>query len=253
MRRDVYLKNDTDVISVVSGCAIDEIIEDRARDPEQFVRRLLLRQVGAEPVIVRVVTDEPLHEDEQAEWVTRARGHLDVADGRVVVTAGFNADVLAAWEQFGSSDWVASAEIEIGLWDVDVYSYAGSPNANAQLLSDSVPVGARFRHDHQGARIPLWLAQLLVADGTLDPQYSAEWQDVATSIGLGMLDIDFETCGFVGILVHIHQRPDGDDDAEDGAFFPANTGARTVPRAPAGLRAEIEDPRLQQLARTITG
>jgi hypothetical protein len=255
MRRDVYLENDTDLISVVCGCAVDEILQDRGRDNAQFFRRhhaLLLRQAAADALIVRVVTDEPLHDDEQAEWITRVRGHLDVADGRVLVMAGFNPDVLAAWEQFGSSDWVISANVEIGLWDVDVYSYAGSPNGNAQLLADG-ELGARFRRDRPDKRIPLWLARLLIQDGGRDPEFRGEWQDVPTSIGLGMLSIDLEKCGFVGMLVHVHQRTEGDDDTPPDAFFPPETGARTLRTVPAGVLADIEDPGLQQLARTITG
>ncbi|MGH7467798.1 MAG: hypothetical protein ACRENP_07380 [Longimicrobiales bacterium] len=38
MRRDAYIQNDSGGFSVVSGTAVDAIVEDSRSDDEQFVR-----------------------------------------------------------------------------------------------------------------------------------------------------------------------------------------------------------------------
>jgi len=258
MRRDIHLHNNSDVFSVICGCAVDEILEDRGRDDMQFVRRhhaVFVDLDGRESITVRIVTDEPLHDDEQREWVTRARSHLDVADGRILVIAGFDADLLEQWQEGSLADGearVAEVSVDIGLWDIDVYSYAGSPNGNT-ALKRSGAVGTRFRRDHESKPFPLWLAGILAEDGAGDPGHEDDWSDVAGSIGIGSLRVDLGTRAFVGMLVHVHQRAEGDDDAPAGLRFASDTGARALPRFPMGIRADVEDARLVELARQITG
>ena len=89
MRRDVYIENDSGGFSVLAADAVDAIIEDQRSDDFQFVtgyKTLLLELYGDDSLPVRIVVDEPLTVDEQAQWLARASWRIDTSDGRMLVS-----------------------------------------------------------------------------------------------------------------------------------------------------------------------
>ena len=102
MRRDVFIENDSGALSVVAADALDAIIDDGRSDDESFVRTfkaLLLELYGDDSMPVRIVVNEPLTGDEEAQWLARASWRLDTADGRLLVMGGFDPDVMASWKE----------------------------------------------------------------------------------------------------------------------------------------------------------
>jgi hypothetical protein len=59
---------------------------------------LLLELYGDDSMPVRIVVDEPLTADEEAQWLARASWRIDTSDGRLLVMGGFDPDVLADWK-----------------------------------------------------------------------------------------------------------------------------------------------------------
>ena len=55
---------------------------------------LLLELYGDDSLPVRIVVDEPLTPDEEAQWLARASWRIDTSDGRMFVMGGFDPDVL---------------------------------------------------------------------------------------------------------------------------------------------------------------
>src|SRR5262245_25039498 len=107
MRRDVFIQNDSGGFSIVAADAIDAIIDDGRADDLRFVttyKALLLELYGDDSMPVRVVVDEPLGPDEEAQWLARASWRIDTSDGRVLVMGGFDPDVIASWKEESDSD-----------------------------------------------------------------------------------------------------------------------------------------------------
>src|SRR6476661_8976129 len=102
MRRDVYIENDSGGFSVLAADAVEAIIEDRRSDDFQFVaghKAMLLELYGDDSLPVRIVVDEPLTADEEAEWLARASWRIDTSDGHMLVMGGFDPDVLSWWNE----------------------------------------------------------------------------------------------------------------------------------------------------------
>jgi hypothetical protein len=262
VRRDAYIENDSGGFSVVSGSAVDRIIEDQRQNDEQFVRAheaLLLLLVGDDSLPVRIVVDEPLREDEKREWLARIRWRLNVLDGRVLVMGGFDPDVLGWWRDEHAPDedgrGVAVAQVAPGTWDLDVYTYVGSMNGNTLLEQGPAPVGTWFRRDHPDRAFPLWLAHILDYGGAEDPGYEDQWRHSKESVADGTLVIDANTRGFVGLLFHFHKRPADEelDPYPDAGWFDSEAGARMPERCPLGIATTVEDPNLVSLAQKLWG
>ena len=80
MRRDVFIANDTGGLSVIAADAADAIIQDARADDLRFVsehKALLLELYGDDSMPVRIVVDEPLRPDEEAQWLSRASWRID--------------------------------------------------------------------------------------------------------------------------------------------------------------------------------
>ena len=80
MRRDVYIENDSGGLSVVAGDAVDAIVADARADDFKFVtiyKALLLELYGDDSMPVRIVVDEPISPDEEAQWLARASWRID--------------------------------------------------------------------------------------------------------------------------------------------------------------------------------
>src|SRR5262245_8956572 len=99
MRRDVFIANDSGGLSVIAADAADAIIQDARANDLRFVtdyKALLIELYGDDSMPVRIVVDEPLGTDEEAQWLSRASWRIDTTDGRLLVMGGFDPDVLAS-------------------------------------------------------------------------------------------------------------------------------------------------------------
>jgi hypothetical protein len=91
MRRDVYIENDSGGFSVLAADAVDAIIEDAREDDFRFVKdrkAMLIELYGDDSMPVRIVVDEPLTPDEEAQWLARYTWQIDTSDGRMLVMGG---------------------------------------------------------------------------------------------------------------------------------------------------------------------
>ena len=151
MRRDVFITNDSGGLSVIAADAVDAIIQDARTDDLRFVtehKALLLELDGDDSMPVRIVVNEPLRDDEEAQWLARATWRIDTSDGRLLVMGGFDPVVLGWWrDESGSSAngrGVALFESAPGSWRVDVYAHAGSMNGRQILSGADVKPGTAF-------------------------------------------------------------------------------------------------------------
>lgn len=256
MRRDVFIDNDSGGLSVVAAARVPEIVADARRHDGLIAETggaLLLELYGDDSMPVRVVADEPLTADEQAQWLACVRHRIDAPDGRVLVAGGFDPDVLSDWLEKNDPDadghGVAVVKVAPGAWRADLYAHVGSMNGR-QLLGDQA--GAWYRRDHPGRPFPLWLVRLLRFSGDEDPGHEELWRRPDEAIRSGELPVDLETRGFVGFLLHLHR----DERAElsplpEGGWFALDTGARRPPVCPPGLPSSVEDRELASIARDI--
>jgi hypothetical protein len=254
MRRDVYIENDSGALSVIAGAAVDAIIDDARDDDVGFVeghQALLLELYGDDSMPVRIVVDEPLTTDEEAQWLARATWRIDAPDGRLLVMGGFDPDVLGWWRDAGALDadgrGIGVIAAAPGSWRVDVYAHVGSMNGREVLEEAGEPVGTAFRRSHPGRPIPLWLANLIGLDGDSDPGHEQDWRDAATSVELGLLEIDTECRSFVGFLVHLTPFDGTALDPPEYGWFDREAGARVPAVFPLGLPASVPDPELEWL------
>jgi hypothetical protein len=259
MRTDVYIENDSGGLSVISGAAVQDIIEDQRRDDDKFVtsyRALLLMLYGDDSVPVRVVVDEPLTEDERAQWLACTRWKIDAPDGRVLVAGGFDPDVLQSWlEKEGpdESGWgVSVIHVPKGTWRADLYAHVGSLNGRHLVSEAPLKPGAWFRRDHPGVPFPLWLSEILSYTGEDDPGHEEIWGKPDDNIRSGALAVDLAQRSFVGFLLHLHRDESAPlSPVPEGGWFDLETGARVPKRFPRGLPAAVEDPDLASAARRI--
>ena len=234
MRRDVFIANDSGGLSVVAADAVDDIIADGRSDDLRFVttyKALLLELYGDDSMPVRIVVDEPLRADEDAQWLARATWRLDTSDGRLLVMGGFDPDVMSDWKEQtgGASDGsgVGVFDAAPGRWRVDVYAHVGSMNGRAILDESGEKTGRDFRRSHGDRAVPVWLARALEFSGEDDPGHEDLWKDVRASIAAGRLTIDTEGGDAVGFLVHVTPLT--------GSTAGHRTGGRgCTPRAAAG-------------------
>jgi hypothetical protein len=238
---------------------VKEIIEDQRSDDDRFVsshRAMLLLLHGDDSLPVRVVVDEPLSEDEHAQWLACARWKIDAPDGRVLVAGGFDPDVLQWWLEKDGPDkngrGVAVIHVPKGTWRADLYAHVGSMNGRHLIGEAPRKPGEWFRKDYADAQFPLWLVQMLRYSGEDDPGYEDLWRNPDENIRSGALSVDLTQRSFVGFLLHLHHDESVPlSPAPDGGWFELETGARLPERFPRGLPATVDDPGLTQLARQI--
>jgi len=254
MRRDVYIENDSGGFSVIAADAVDAIIADARADDLRWVRdhkAMLVLLYGDDSMPVRMVVDEPLTADEQAQWLARYTWQLDSSDGRMLVMGGFDPDVLSWWkeDQSGDGDGRGIAEVKAapGRWRVDVYAHVGSMNGRA-TLTEGAPEkpGAAYRRSHGDRPFPLWLAKMLEHSGDDDPGHEDLWTDVKSSIEGGLLPIEVEGGDAVGFLVHFTRTTEPSGDPPEGAWIDRSQNCRVPAVFPLGLRSEVPDPELRR-------
>jgi len=252
MRRDVFIQNDSGGFSVLAAASAAAIIDDSRSDDEQWVRSnqaMLIELYGDDSMPVRIVVDEPLHPDEDAQWLARASWRIDAPDGRLLVMGGFDPDVLSWWleehapEEDGQG--VALVVTTPGSWRVDVYAHVGSMNGRAILSESGDAPGASFRASHPERAFPVWLAKMLDFSGEDDPGHEDLWKDVPGSIRDGRLEIDTSSTSAVGFLIHLTPYSGELPDLPAGGWFDRRAGARVPDVFPLGLPAAVPDPDLE--------
>ena len=259
MRRDVYIENDSGGFSVLAADAVDAIIEDQRTDDFQFVaghKVLLLELYGDDSLPVRIVVDEPLTPDEDAQWLARASWRIDTSDGRMLVMGGFDPDVLSWWNDAGGGGdgrGVAAFSAAPGCWRVDVYAHVGSMNGRAILDEAKERPGTAFRRSHPGRPFPLWLTHMLQFSGDDDPGFESVWKDVKGSMAAGNLTVDAEGPDPIGFLVHV-TRFDGSELTEpESGWFARDANARVPEVFPVGLPSAAADPNLTSFRNELLG
>ena len=259
MRRDVYIENDSGGFSVLAADAVDAIIEDQRSDDLQFVaghKAMLLELYGDDSLPVRIVVDEPLTADEEAQWLARASWRIDTSDGRMLVMGGFDPDVLSWWADAGADGdgrGIGAFSAAPGCWRVDVYAHVGSMNGRAILDEAGERPGAAFRRSHAGRAFPLWLTHMLQFSGDDDPGFESLWNDVKGSMAAGSLAVDTDGADPIGFLVHI-TRFDGKALTEpESGWFDRDANARVPAVFPVGLPSAAPDPNLTSFRNDLLG
>ncbi|MGH7679133.1 MAG: hypothetical protein ACRENU_11745 [Gemmatimonadaceae bacterium] len=254
MRRDVYIENDSGGFSVLAADAVDAIIEDQRSDDFQFVKNykaLLLELYGDDSLPVRIVVDEPLTADEEAQWLARASWQIDTSDGKMLVMGGFDPDVLSWWKEGSSADHtdgrgVGAVSASPGKWRVDVYAHAGSMNGRVILSDEAGEMpGVAFRRSHPGRAFPLWLAHMLEYSGEEDPGYEELWKDVKGNMKAGKLPVDTESGDAIGFVIHFTRSTAATGEPPEGGWCDRSANRRIPETFPLGLKSEVPDPNLR--------
>jgi hypothetical protein len=252
MRRDAFLANDSGGLSILAGDAIEAVIEDGRESDARFAAEdkvILLELYGDDAMPVRIVVDEPLQPEEEAEWLARVSRPIETTDGRILVMGGFDPDVLGWWrdETGGGADGkgVLVVQVPPGRWRVDLYAHAGSMNGRQVVEAEFAPIGRGFRADHPDRPFPLWLAKWLDWSGEEDPGHEAAWADVRGSLASGALAVDTDGTAAIGFLVHVTPDLGPYDEVPDGAWFALDTNARKPARFPLGLSTTVSDPDIE--------
>ena len=259
MRRDVYIENDSGGFSVLAVDAVDAIIEDQRSDDSQFVtgyKTLLLELYGDDSLPVRIVVDEPLAADEQAQWLARASWRIDTSDGRMLAMGGFDPDVLSWWKDAGGDGdgrGVAAFSTAPGSWRVDVYAHVGSMNGRAILDEAGERPGTAFRRSHPGRAFPLWLTHMLQFSGEDDPGFETLWGDVKGSMSAGSLAVDVDGADPVGFLIHVTPFTGAELTGPESDWFDRDANARVPEVFPVGIPSAAPDPNLTSFRNDLLG
>jgi len=261
MRRDVYIENDSGGFSVVAADAVDAIIADGRNDDFVFVKdhkALLLELYGDDSLPVRIVVDEPLRADEEAQWLARATWQIDTSDGKMLVMGGFDPDVLSEWKDaardtHADGRGVGAVSAMPGSWRVDIYAHAGSMNGRAILSETDEKPGTAFRRSHAGRAFPLWLAKMLEFSGEDDPGHEELWTDVKGSIEAGKLAVDTGGGDAIGFLVHFTRSTKPLDDPPEEVWFGRSDNSRVPATFPLGIASDVPDPDLRSFHDNLLG
>ena len=260
MRKDVYVSNDSGGMSILSRSVLERVIDDGRENDGAFVRAheaILGSLVGDDSFIARVVVDEPLHPEERDEWIAHYRWALKVPCGKLLVSGGFDPDVLGQWLEEGAHEGVRAVDVPAGHYLVDVYTYLHSMNGRVILEQEwDEKLGAWFRRDHAGRAFPSWVAGELSLFHEEDPGHEAEWERLAASVENGSLDVETDPLDWVGFLIHL-QPFDASaalTEPEDGDWFGAGQGLRRPKTFPLGVSsAEAKDPEYRSALSELVG
>lgn len=252
MRRDVFIQNDSRGFSVLAATAADEFRGGGWEHDVPFVKAykaLLLELYGDDSMPVRIVVDEPLLPEEEAQWLARATWRVDAPDGRLLVMGGFDPDIVRWWKEQhgpdGDGQGVAVVKARPGSWKVDVYAHVGSMNGRAILSEADEKPGAFFRRCHPDRAFPLWFAKMLDFSGEDDAGHEELWKDVVKSVKDGRLRIDTEPASAIGFLVHLTPFTGSPPEPPAEAWIARDAGRRLPEVFPLGLAAAVPDPDLE--------
>jgi hypothetical protein len=244
MRYDWFITNDSGGYSILSSAVLPRVIEDQRENDRQFVEAhevILQSLVGDDSFVARVVVGEPLTEPEEGEWISRVRWPLQVPCGRLLISGGFDPDVLT--DQ--ADDEAAFVNVPAGECVVEVLTYLHT--MNGRVLRDrwgkDALLGAWFRRDHPGRAFPSWVAAEMVRSPEEDPGHEAEWRRLTESVQTGKLRIELSPLSWVGIVVHLlpkDERADLSALGPDG-WFAEDAGLRHPARCPLGVPTDVND------------
>ncbi|MGE3820094.1 MAG: hypothetical protein AB7I30_11770 [Isosphaeraceae bacterium] len=185
--------------------------------------------------IIRVVVDEPLSSQEEAEWVGRTRHKLRVPDGRLVIIGG-GPEYL--WGE-DVEEFTRFLDVPPGDYLAELHTYYHGINGSHCLneAEPSEPIGSYFRRTRPGEAFPLWLRNECASDPEADPGREEEWRGVES-------DYETEQPPYVGFLLRLSplERAPKSPPMEDG-WFEIGTGARRPKTCPIGIVADHLVPR----------
>jgi len=257
MRKDVFVENDSGGMSLLSSSVLERVIDDGRENDQAFVEAheaILSSLVGDDSFIARVVAGEPLTKDEQEQWITHYRWALKVPCGKLIVSGGFDPDMLGTWLEEGSSDAVQAVEVPPGHYLVDVYAYLHTMNGRVLLEQEwDEKLGVWFRRDHPGRTFPSWVAGELAMYNSEDPGHEAEWRELEASVASGALKVETSPLDWVGFLFHL-QPFDASAELtppEEEAWFSANQGLRRPAQFPLGISSDTKDSEYRHALRKI--
>lgn len=186
--------------------------------------------VQDDPFMIRVVLDEPLNTQEEAEWVGCTRHKLSIPDGRLAIIGG-GPEYLWGEDMEEFSRFV---DVPPGDYLAEVYTYYQSINGDHCLSNagPAEPVGTYFRRTRPGEPFPLWLFNECADDPDADPDHDDEWQDVDA-------DYDSEQPPYVGFLLRLSPLGDVPElpSLRDG-WIMIGQGARRPAACPLGVVAD---------------
>ncbi len=191
---------------------------------------LTFELVQDDPFIIRVVLDEPLSEQEQAEWVGCTRHRLRIPDGCLVVIGG-GPEYL--WGE-DMEEFTRFLDVPPGDYQADLYTFYHSINGSYCLnaAGSPEPIGAYFRRTRPGEPFPRWLRNECVDDPGSDPGHDEEWEDVEA-------DYDTEQPTYVGFLLRLTPLTDEPElPAMEDGWFDIGSGARRPSICPIGVVAD---------------
>jgi hypothetical protein len=247
-RIDFYIRNDSGGMSVVSGAALQRIIDDERGDDEAFVRNheaILLMLHGDDSFAARVVIGGELTQAERDEWLARVTWPLELDDGQLIVAGGFDPRVFEGWR--AGEDWCENAAHAVtvgrGKYIVDLYTYRLTISGRFLDERWPTPLGKWFRSSYPGEPFPRWMVGELELSPELDPGHEKEWADVDAAIEAGTLHVDEDAWNAIGYLVHVRPfRADARTSGfPDGGWFEPEEGERTPPVCPRGVITDARD------------
>ncbi|WP_165221202.1 hypothetical protein [Aquisphaera insulae] len=183
-----------------------------------------------EPFLIRVLVNEPLSAQEDAEWIGRSSHRLRIPDGKLEITGG-GSEFL--WDD-DSDEYTQTLDIPPGDYLAELYTFLQGVNGiyTFDQSGDPEPLGAYFRRTRPRVPLPLWLRNECCADPDIDPGHSAEWKH-------GEFDFETDQPPFLSFLLRLspfHEEPAA-VRLEEG-WVAAGQGARRPAKCPLGIVAE---------------
>jgi hypothetical protein len=260
MRSDAFITNDSGAYSILSSSVLQKAIDDQRENDAAFVEGhevILATLVGDDSFVVRVVVGEDLTAAEKEEWIARVVWPLKVPCGKLIVSGGYDPDVLNDFVSSGREPggFVARFDVPPGEYTIEILTYLNTMNGRVhrERWGDDGKLGAWFRKEHPDRAFPSWVAVELVREPEEDPGHEALWKDLAGSVKNGQLKIDLDPLSWVGVVLHLRPRNAGDELTEmspDG-FFADDEGLRRPERFPLGIPTTVNDQESRSWLRDI--
>ncbi len=221
MRKDVYLYNEATGWLLTSGSRNGLTSIPEGDDWNEAVRRgafIPMSLMQDDALVLRVVANEPLLEQEEAEWLDRFVAKLSIPDGKLAMCGGI--EFLESPETF--QDYVRYVDVDPGDYLVTVYTYFGSVNAPDEddVNGKGETLKKYWKRTRKGEKVPGWI---IAADE------GEEWEeDVPTYL--------------IGNLIHLmpHDREPAPLTLE-GGWISEEVAPRLPELCPRGiLTTEVE-------------
>jgi len=243
MRQDIYVYNTATGFTIASFKLAGKSMEDDDRKWNKAIQDGLLIPVSLfqdDSFVIRIVAGEQLTAKEQEEWVGRLEWHLNLANGKLCISAG------AEWLHEGrAADELADGDLRIvelppGHYRAILYSYLSGVNGSACLdhlaggYGQAEPAGQWFRRTRPEERFPEWLVYRCVAHAGNDPGHEQEWANTSLPDSTAMPE-------FTAFLLHLEPAEASaitTTAKPERGWLDMNEGARKPERCPLGLLAK---------------